>query len=199
MFKRLKIMTLVLMGFGFCTVSYAQGVVGAYDKLSSGNKRIAETLFNGQIVSDSGKDPLSLDQIAAAKRRSGWGRIFKRLKRDGLIDARNLRELTSGRYEKQMVRKAKRSPKSGKATVVTTAAGRQIIVGKNSLARGGGRNTGRDKNRRGSANSNKHADGVFNTGATYRGRLDNSAQSGAAAAIGLTSGNGAPTSNIITK
>jgi len=199
MFKGLRIVTLVLMGCGFFTISYAQGVVGAYDKLSSGNKKVAEALFNGQMVSANGKDPLSLDQIAAAKRRSGWGRIFKRLKRDGLIDARNLRELTSGRYENQMVRKTRRSSKATNSTVVTTASGRQIIVGKNSLARGGRRNTGRDKNRRGSSSSGKHVDGLFGSATTYRGRLDNAAQSDAAANIGITSGNGVPTSNIITK
>ena len=201
MIRVCKFLILVFMGFGIINVSHAQGVVGAYERLSASNKKVAEALFNGQVVTDNGKDPLSLDQIAAAKRRSGWGRIFRKLKKDGLLEARNLRELTSGRYERSIARKSRsrKSKKGGSSTVVTTAAGRQIIVGKDSASRVGGRNTGRDKNRRGSASYGKHQDKLFNTSTTYRGRLDNAAQSDGAAAIGITSGNGAPTSNIITK
>jgi len=59
------------------------------------------------VITDEGKGPSSLDQIAASKRRSGWDRIFEILKRDGLIDAKNLRELPSDHYEREIVRKAR--------------------------------------------------------------------------------------------
>ena len=209
MFKTFKIIPLVVVGFGFATIASAQvagggsgtraAAVGAFDALSSGNKRIAEALFNGQIVTSNGKAPLSLDQIAAAKRRSGWDRIFRQLKADGLIEAKNLRELTSGRYEQGVAKRARNADGTRPATVVTTAAGRQIIVDKNSFVHEGGRNTGRDKNRRGSRSIGQHTESVFGGGSTYRGRNDNATQSGTAPSIGITSGNGVATSNIIVK
>lgn len=205
-----KINILVLAGIGIAAIagipgygvakaeSTAKPRVGAYEALSASNKKIAEALFNGQISTADGKDPLNLDQIAAAKRRNGWGRIFKQLRADGLLDAKNLRELTSGRYQRQFSGK-KSTGTAVKSTVVTTASGRQIIVDKNSLARQGRRNTGRDKNRRGSKSIGQHTDGLFSSGSTYRGRLDNSAQSGGAPSIGITSANGVATTNIITR
>jgi hypothetical protein len=184
MLRTLKIIPLVCLGFGFSTFANAQGVVGAYEKLSSGNKKVAEALFNGQVVTDDGKAPLSLDQIARAKRRSGWGRIFKNLKKDGLLDAKSLRELTSGRYEVQMVRQTRKSRKGAKSTVVTTGSGRQIIVDKKSSKRRG-------------RNAVKHTEKLFSSGSTYRGRLDNSAQSKTSPSLGITSARGKATGNII--
>ena len=55
---------------------------GAFEALSPA-KKIAEALFNGQMVTADGKEPLSLNLIAANKQRSGWGRIFKQLKANG--------------------------------------------------------------------------------------------------------------------
>jgi hypothetical protein len=177
--------------------SIAKPKVGAYERLSAGNKKIAEALFNGQIATAKGKEPLNLDQIAAARRRNGWGRIFKQLRADGLLDAKNLRELTSGRYQQQS--SAKIAPRARKSTVVTTASGRQIVVGKNSLSRQGRRNTGRDKNRRGSKSIGQHTDGLFGSGSTYRGRMDNTAQSGSGTSIGITSAGGVAPTTIISK
>ena len=209
MLKINKINILVLAGIGIAAIAGIPGYgaakadatatpkVGAYEALSAGNKKIAEALFNGQIATADGKEPLNLDQIAAAKKRDGWGRIFKQLRADGLLDAKNLRELTSGRYQQQFSRKTSTGG-AVKSTVVTTASGRQIIVDKNSLAHQGGRNTGRDKNRRGSKSIGQHTEGLFSSGSTYRGR-DNSAQSGGAASIGITSASGVATTNIITR
>ena len=202
MFRFAKIITVCVMTTGLASTSYAQGSrnkavmpeVGAFDNLSSGNKKIAEALFNGQVITDEGKAPLSLDQIAASKRRSGWGRIFKNLKRSGLIDARNLRELTSGRYEREVVRKSSGAVNPVRATVVTTGSGRQIIVDKNALSRQGRRNSGRDKRRRGS----NHTDKVLDSGSTYRGRF-NSPQTGGASSLGITSAKGVANQDILMK
>ena len=61
--------------------------------------KIAEALFNGQMVAADGKEPLSLYLIAANKHRSGWGRIFKQLKANGLLDAKILGDLMSECYQ----------------------------------------------------------------------------------------------------
>jgi hypothetical protein len=206
-FKFCKIGTLVLVGVGIAAIVGVQGLgtaragsatmpeLGAFEALSRGDKKIAEALFDGQMVTENGSEPLSLDLIAASKQRSGWGRIFKQLKADGLIDAKNLRELASGRYQRRTAGKSLKPAHTTRATVVTTASGRQIIVGKKSLARHSRLNRSRDKNRRDSQNIGKHADGVFDAGSTYRGRSNNGLN-GSAPSIGITSGKGVATTNI---
>lgn len=188
---------------GFSGVARAQSdtmpEAGAFDALSKADKRVAEALFNGQIVTANGKAPLSLDLIAASKHRTGWGRIFSQLRRDGLIDAKNLKDLMRRQRQGTAVSSRPGPARPTGGTVVTTAGGRQIIVDKNSLTREGGRNTGRDKNRRGSRSIGKYTDDLFGTAGTYRGRLNNAAQSDGAASIGITSGKGVATSNIITR
>jgi len=55
MLRFAKIITVCVMATGLASASYAQGSrnkavmpeVGAFDNLSSGNKKIAEVLFNG--------------------------------------------------------------------------------------------------------------------------------------------------------
>ncbi len=209
-FKIIKISTLVMVGVGIATIAEVRDAgsaradsttmpeIGAFEALSSGNKKIAEALFNGQIVTADGSAPLSLDLIAASKQRNGWGRIFKQLKADGLIDARNLGELASGRYQRRTAVKSLRPAGSAGVTVVTTASGRQIIIDKKSHVLRASRNRGRSINRRGSRNIHKHADGLFGSGSTYRGRLTGSGQSRSAASLGITSGNGVGTTTIIT-
>ena len=196
--KMAKILSLVVVGVGMGSVAYGQNGMpeaGAFERLSPGNKVVAEALFNGQVVTDNGKAPLSLDLIAASKRRSGWGRIFRQLKRDGLIDARSLGELTSGRYQQRTVVKSARPPR---ATVVTTASGRQIIVDKNARARQARVNRGRSINRRGSAKVREHTEGILSNGSTYRGRLDYTGDNQNASALGIATGKGVGTSNFIT-
>ena len=207
-FNFIKISTLVLVGVGIATIADVQDAgsaradsttmpeIGAFEALSSGNKKIAEALFDGQIVTADGRAPLSLDLIAASKQRNGWGRIFKQLKRDGLIDARNLGELM--RYRRRTTAKGLRPAGSAGATVVTTASGRQIIIDKKSRVRHARRNRGRRMNRRGSKNVHKHADGVFGSGSTYRGRLNSSGQSRDASSLGIATGKGVGTSTFIT-
>jgi trimeric autotransporter adhesin len=68
---------------------------GAFQNLSPGNQRIAQSLFNAQRA-PSGTHALTLDQIATMKSSEGWGRVFKDMKADGLVQARNLGQVVSG-------------------------------------------------------------------------------------------------------
>lgn len=93
---------------------------GAYDTLSSGNRKIARALFEGQKADGApGAKTLSRDDIAARKQNGeGWGVIFKDMKSQGLVEAKNLGELVS--------RSNHGSRHSG---VVTTASGRTVSDG----------------------------------------------------------------------
>lgn len=91
---------------------------GAFDKLSPGNRRIARALYEGQKAdSTQGGKALSLDELAARKQQGeGWGAIFKDMKSQGLVDAKNLGTLVS-----QHSRHSR--------GVVTTASGRTLSDG----------------------------------------------------------------------
>lgn len=72
----------------------------AYEQLSTGGRKIADAMFEGQSVTGDGPEAWSVEQIAAAKQDGqGWGQIFHDLKSQGLTDAKNLGELVSGRYQ----------------------------------------------------------------------------------------------------
>jgi len=92
---------------------------GAYDQLSAGNRKVARALFEGQKDTAPSATTLSLDDIAARKQNGeGWGVIFKDMKSQGLVDAKNLGELVS-----------RSSRGHGHAGVVTTASGRTLSDG----------------------------------------------------------------------
>ena len=68
---------------------------GAFDKLSPGGQKIAQSLFNSQNP-PTGTKALTLDQVAGMKSHEGWGRVFKDMKADGLVQAKNLGQVVSG-------------------------------------------------------------------------------------------------------
>ena len=68
---------------------------GAFDKLSPGGQKIATSLYSSQNP-PRGTRALTLDQIAAMKSHEGWGRVFKEMKADGLVQAKNLGQVVSG-------------------------------------------------------------------------------------------------------
>ena len=81
---------------GISTGTQATGMsTGAFHNLSPGGQRIAQSLYNAQNPS-SGTTKLTLDQIAGMKGREGWGRVFKEMKSDGLVQAKNLGQVVSG-------------------------------------------------------------------------------------------------------
>src|SRR5689334_5112963 len=69
---------------------------GAFDALSPGNQKIATALFNAQNTTGTTLTPLTKDQIAGLKGKEGWGRVFKEMKADGLVQAKNLGQVVSG-------------------------------------------------------------------------------------------------------
>jgi hypothetical protein len=67
---------------------------GAFQNLSPGGQKIAQSLFDAQHP-PTGTKAMTLDQIAALKGKEGWGRAFKEMKSDGLVQARNLGQVVS--------------------------------------------------------------------------------------------------------
>ena len=66
-----------------------------FGSLSPGNQKIARSLFLAQQPTPTGPAPLSLNQIAAMKGHAGWGEVFKQMKSQRLITAKNLGQVVS--------------------------------------------------------------------------------------------------------
>ncbi len=95
---------------------------GAFDKLSPGNQKIAQALFEAQQTSTGPGAPtqLSRDEIAAMKQSGkGWGVVFKDMKQQGLVTEKNLGQVISG---------ANHATSSSRGTVITSASGRTWVV-----------------------------------------------------------------------
>jgi len=67
---------------------------GAFESLSSGNQKIVDALFASQKPSGT-TVALSKDQIATMKEGAGWGNVFRQMKADGLLSAKNLGQVVS--------------------------------------------------------------------------------------------------------
>jgi hypothetical protein len=90
-------------------------------------------LYSAQNPS-TGTTKLTLDQIASMKGREGWGRVFKEMKADGLVQAKNLGQVVSGHA--QMASAGNSTGTIGRGSQAATRTG-----GRNSTAatNGGGR------------------------------------------------------------
>ena len=118
---------------------------GAFQNLSPGGQRIAQSLFNSQHP-PSGTQPRTLDQIAAMKGREGWGRVFKEMNADGLVQAKNLGQVVSGHAQTGSTSASTGAPSSGRQAS-TRSGGRTSTVTSGSArsmhfasgAHGGGR------------------------------------------------------------
>lgn len=92
----------------FWSTAMAQTVFDAtgikpFDQLSPGNQLIAKSLFNAQQAED-GDVSWSLDDIAVAKRKStGWSNVFKRMREEDLLEAKNLGQLIARRSKRKPV------------------------------------------------------------------------------------------------
>ena len=94
---------------------------GVFDKLSPGNQKIAQALFDAQQSSPT-TTPLSRDDIAAMKQDGkGWGGVFRQMRKDGLVQEKNLGQVVSG------ANRAARSRPNG--TVITNGSGRSSVEG----------------------------------------------------------------------
>src|SRR3990170_2027277 len=123
----LKLLVLTLLALAVAVGAAGAQTATQYDKLSPGNQKIVDALYNAQpkstttsTGSTSTTTPtyLSKDEIAAMHQDGkGWGVIFKDMKADGQLppDVRNLGQLVSGKYQ----------PQSG-----TSGSGKSQVVGK---------------------------------------------------------------------
>jgi hypothetical protein len=99
------------------TISTATGTsTRTFDSLSPGNQKIANALFSAQDTTGTTRTPLTKDQIAGLRGTKGWGRVFKQMKADGLIQAKNLGQVVSARQHE--LNAARRG---GTASAPTTA------------------------------------------------------------------------------
>lgn len=108
---------------------------GAFDKLSPGNQKIAQALFDAQQsdTTSTTTTPLSRDDIAAMKQDGkGWGGVFKEMKTQGLVQEKNLGQVVS------QANHAARSSANG--TVITSGSGRSYVAGPKMKAEQGATN-----------------------------------------------------------
>src|SRR6266852_3280741 len=98
---------------------------GDFQKLSPGNQKIAQALFASQRPATAGPR-LTLDQIAELKETAGWGKVFRQMKADGLIQARNLGHVVSS-YE-HTIHTAGRTGSTGARAGVTGRGAPMVIT-----------------------------------------------------------------------
>ena len=130
---KLFVSAIVLIGFTAATATAQTATStttseGAFDKLSPGNQKIAQSLCNGQLggcpsTSSPGQKTLTRDQIASMKQHRGWGEIFQDMKANAQIppDVKNLGQLVS-------------SKSSMSGTTITNGSGRSRVVGQSDVA-----------------------------------------------------------------
>jgi hypothetical protein len=85
--RSLAALTLVC---AYVTSAPAQVPGGAFERLAPGEQKIARSLFAAQRRDVPPGSRLTLDQIAAKKSGEGWGGVFKDMKSQGLVTAKNL-------------------------------------------------------------------------------------------------------------
>ncbi len=104
---------------------------GNFDSLSPGNQKIANALFSAQKTTGT-TTPLTKNQIAGLRSTEGWGRVFKTMKADGLVTAKNLGHVVSSYNHSQ--RSSTTSTAGGSSRTTTTAS-----ASTRASARSGGR------------------------------------------------------------
>ena len=117
----------------------AQTTGGSFDSLSPGNQKIANALFSAQSTTGT---PLTRNQIADLKKTEGWGKVFKQMKADGLVQAKNLGQVVSG-YEHQLhasrasTTSAAATTRTARTPATTSRRGRTMTASTSSRMRGG--------------------------------------------------------------
>src|SRR5437773_6398661 len=89
------VLLLAAPGWAQSTTTTTTIPTGNFDSLSPGNQKIANALFSSQKPTGT-QTALTKDQIAGLRSTEGWGRVFKTMKADGLIQAKNLGHVVSG-------------------------------------------------------------------------------------------------------
>ena len=86
------------------------GASAQTSKLSPGDQKIAQALFEAQSTSE----PLTREQIVAMKSHEGWGDVFKDMKSKGLLKQKNLGQIVS-EFERRHPETAKIDAKPDKS------------------------------------------------------------------------------------
>jgi hypothetical protein len=95
------------------TLLLSASVWAQTSKLSPGDQKVAQALFEAQSKSKSGAQPLTRDQIVAMKSQQGWGDAFKDMKSKGLLTQKNLAQVVS-EFERRHPTTAKADQKADK-------------------------------------------------------------------------------------
>ncbi len=118
------------------TMNPAAATTGDFQRLSPGNQKIAQALFAAEHPATGGPTKLTLDQIAQLRETEGWGKVFRQMKADGLIQARNLGHVVSG-YEHTLHSAGRTGSTTARAgAMVTTGRGAPMVI-----TNGAGRST----------------------------------------------------------
>jgi hypothetical protein len=90
------VLLLASPGWGQSTTTTSSTTIptGNFDSLSPGNQKIANALFSAQKTTGT-TTALTKNQIAGLRSTEGWGRVFKTMKADGLVTAKNLGQVVS--------------------------------------------------------------------------------------------------------
>jgi hypothetical protein len=141
---------------------------GAFQNLSPGGQKIAQSLFDAQHP-PTGTKAMTLDQIAALKGKEGWGRVFKEMKSDGLVQARNLGQVVSGHAKTTQTTSSTGTTSSTQTTSAARTGGSRHVSTRTTSSRtpvvvtsGSGRSTvfasnaGRGGHGRFASNSSSH-------------------------------------------
>ena len=114
---------------------------GAFASLSPGNQKIARALYEAQTTPSNGtatttSSKLTLDQIAQMKQEGqGWGNVFREMKAQGRVDARNLGAVVSA-SKHQGATPVAANATSGGVTSGTTSGGTTPSTATTSAAKG---------------------------------------------------------------
>src|SRR6266478_3941577 len=119
----------------------AAATTGDFQRLSPGNQKIAQALFAAEHPVTGGPTKLTLDQIAQLRETEGWGKVFRQMKADGLVQARNLGHVVSA-YEHTLHSTGARAGAvattgRGAPMVITNGAGRSTVVTSTRASSGG--------------------------------------------------------------
>ena len=114
------VLLLTAPGWAQSTTTTTTIPTGNFDSLSPGNQKIANALFSAQKTTGTTLTPLTKNQIAGLKSTEGWGRVFRTMKADGLIQAKNLGQVVSGYNHSQ---RSSTTSTASRSTRITTTAG----------------------------------------------------------------------------
>ena len=152
---------------------------GAFDKLSPGNQKIAQGLYDAQQSntqtsgSSTTSKTYSRDDIAAMKQSGkGWGVVFKDMKAQGYYpEYKNLGQVISGSKHQGT------SGTSGRTTI-TTASGKSQVIGKSGKGHFGDSASGSTRGASGVSSGSGKSHGSSSGPSSSAGGRGNSGQGG---------------------